>query len=300
MGDNENVCQIQNADELEQLIETPSDKLVAVTFIKKGAPDYRKTIASIEKCAYNHGTSMFAIVDIDKITRCKYTLNIVKIPQIDCYYKSQLMLTMHPINEKEIALLISDCERQIMSGGNKVISQPVQMFNQPNIKQIEQNILNDLRQTNPQIYQYMIQNPAELTRRAMNLMQSNRMMHQQSQYFNPVTQPSHIQPIVPPQNIQSVAQPPSTFQIENMGTMYSRQHAQNNVPMFTIDQLKEMIKVFREMQELGLLNMIMGENTVPKPKPEPTNAKPILLPSGDKIVPLADGTYGIIKNKVFN
>ena len=60
----------------------------------------------------------------------------------------------------------------------------------------------------------------------------------------------------------------------------------NTLLMPTAQQLQQWFQIFQMMQQMGMLNM----NAKPEAPDETT-----ILPSGDKIIPLGNGKYGLIK-----
>jgi len=64
----------------------------------------------------------------------------------------------------------------------------------------------------------------------------------------------------------------------------------NNMP--NGQQIQQMFNIFQMMQQLGILN---NQNITPQNQKDKSDT--IILSNGDKIIPLADGKYGLIKKK---
>lgn len=60
----------------------------------------------------------------------------------------------------------------------------------------------------------------------------------------------------------------------------------------TLQQMQQMFQIFQMMQQMGVLN-----TKEPVKEPEKTPDNIISLPNGDKLIPLADGNYGLIKSQ---
>lgn len=116
------------------------------------------------------------------------------------------------------------------------------------------------------------------------VMKKNNEKNQQQSYYqqqlNQQSRPiergyiSEMQPNVQPV-IQPAVQQPIGISPTSLG-----------MDLPTFQQMQYFFKIFQMMNEMGVLNMsatVKNEN------------KEITLPNGDKLVPLADGNYGLIK-----
>jgi hypothetical protein len=62
-----------------------------------------------------------------------------------------------------------------------------------------------------------------------------------------------------------------------------------NISVPTMQQMQQMFQIFQMMHQMGVLNL----NATPMEKN--SDNEEILLPNGDKLVPLSNGKYGLIK-----
>lgn len=67
---------------------------------------------------------------------------------------------------------------------------------------------------------------------------------------------------------------------------------QNNMP--NAQQIQQMFNIFQMMQQMGILN---NQNILPTNSHKDKIEGEIILKNGDKLIPLADGKYGLIKKK---
>ena len=72
----------------------------------------------------------------------------------------------------------------------------------------------------------------------------------------------------------------------------------SSVVVPTFQQMQQMFQIWETMNQMGILKTTVP----PKPVPSQNNSyvaqtvkEEITLPSGDKIIPLGDGKYGLIK-----
>lgn len=224
---------------------------------------------------------------------------------------------------------------QNMSSMPKQNMQMVGQMPQLNMMQIQQQLLNTAQIQNPQYFQYLMNNPLALqqavqkqyqTLQQQQLLQQQllqQQMMQQSHTMQPtMTMNPMAQTMMPQMNIPSAGQ---TSQLNPGAAMAS---SPNSV-IPTFQQMQQMFQIFQMMQQMGVLNtpgqfgqnspeiisdvnkvsnlnptnVTMGNtihipNTPTTPNTSNISGDPentIVLPNGDKLIPLANGKYGLIK-----
>jgi len=207
-----------------------------------------------------------------------------------------------------------------MPGQINQINQINQMnqMNQINPMQIQQQILNNAQMQNATYFQYLMQNPMVLRNLVQKQIESlqqqqmmaQQMMPQQNQMQQMMaqqmmSQQNQMPNITTPQQIPSLTTTPfGNMPQPNYAT--PQLNSTNNI-LPTFQQMQQMFQIFQMMQQMGILNTQNTQNT-PQPnvsiqnqtesiKPivpaEPDNT--IVLPNGDKVIPLPNGKFGLIK-----
>lgn len=263
----DNFINISEANDLNKIIETIGDKLIILMFFSKTNPECRKIYPSFEKCSYSHTTSYFCVIDIDKFHgKSKYWNNVTNIPRFDFYYAGEMIGSYSASSDKELDNYVRIGEQYVITKTNmrNTINNQGTYPNTYNL-QMQQQILNNAQMQNPGHYQYLMQNPLVL----QNMVQKQ---------MAPPPQPTVIPtPIVQP-SYPMLSQPiPPTID--------------NALP--TLQQMQQMFQIFQMMQQMGVLNTSAPTPIIPTSEPESKNT--IVLPSGDKIIPLGNGKYGLIK-----
>lgn len=305
-----NLNTVNNSDQISKVLEFANDKLVILMFYTKNNSECRKAKAALERNASNHNLSYFCIVDVDNFDGDKSIINnINKFPKFDCYYMNNSFGGFNYVNERDMVNNIRTAEQYVMTQNNMRIQSVHSQFNQqmmptnqqiglnaysnltpqlnqlnqinpmanninPQINplQIQQQILNNLTMQNPVLAQQLLQNPAQL----------QQMVQQAVQQA--------IQQQVVNQTIQQQSQPPPIqTQIQQQPDPIKQ-----NLP--TLQQMQQMFQIWQLMQKMGILNT----------QPEIKSASPttptaqlengvITLPNGDKLYPLQNGQYGLVK-----
>jgi len=89
---------------------------------------------------------------------------------------------------------------------------------------------------------------------------------------------------------------PQMFQPPTMTSsqMMNPQMKSGNMELPTMEQLQYIWKLFQMMQNMNILNMNAQPVTPEQAMPQKIEGE-VVLPSGDKLIPLSDGKYGLIK-----
>jgi hypothetical protein len=316
-----NFNQIANADQLHKIFESTQDKLIVLMFYTKNNPECRKAKSGFDKSAANHMTSIFCFIDVDKFEgESRFVQLNNNMPKFDFYFAGNSIASFSSSNDRDIENGVRSCEQYVMTQNNMKNSgqmNPGQMNNgtglmatmqQINPVAIQQQILNNAMMQNPQLAQQLIQNPAMLQqlvqRQIQQIQQQNQyqqMLQQQqmNSQLNQVNQVNQVNPLLMNNaNLQaqaSIAQLANAINSPSTGT--------NVLP--TIQQMQQMFQIFQMMQQMGILNVpqqlsaattstTTTPQTVPETKPtDPDNT--IVLDNGDKLIPLPNGKYGLVK-----
>ena len=318
----ENFFKITSADELDKIFENGDDKLITLMFFTKHNGECRRALSAFEKSALNHTTSYFCVIDTDKFQeKSRYVSNLNNMPKFECYYAGNTLGSYPTSNEKDIEQIVRSGEQYVMTQNNmknsgmnqnNMMNQmgmmaPMQM-NQMNPMQIQQQILNQAQMTNSQQFQYLMQNPMVLQQMVQ------RQMMQQQQMMQPQQMMQQQIPMMPqmPMTAQipiTANNMPNTTQNSIMNSMAAMAQQQNNNTNNVVPSLQQMqtyFQIFQMMQQMGALNMPLQSpiqnqtisdtainNEITTKEPESEN--PIILPNGDKLIPLPGGKFGLIK-----
>lgn len=298
-----NFERITDVNSLNRVLDNAQDKLVILMFFTKNNPECRKAAIYFEKIANNNPLSYFYIIDIDKFEgECRFVKNINSIPRFDCYHFGNMIGSYTTSNEKEIEQIVKYGQQYVLTHSN--------INNGTQYNQIPTNSIDPLQvqyPTNSQIrnpiyYQYLSQNPL------MQQMAQKQVFQQTS----PQIFPSQISaspmftnmpmntPIYTPANA-SVNSSASTsvntpINIPNLSNSLSSLSSgvpnieSNGLQLPTLQQMYQMFQIFQMMQQMGILNIPSTDNSSQKDDT-------IILPNGDKIIPLSNGKYGLIRNQ---
>ncbi|QGR53877.1 hypothetical protein [Moumouvirus maliensis] len=305
-----NLYRVSNGVELKKVLESGTDKLVVLMFFTKNNSECKRALSYFEKIALNHNITVFCIVDTDKFEGDTTLLNNIKImPSFQAFYMGNNFNQCVTSNEREIETFVVSCEQQVMmqnnmrnngygqnnmnqTGMNNMF--PQQQNINPMI--IKQQILNNAQMTNPMLFQQLIQNP--------NMLQQlvNQQMMQQS--MNTISSIS----TVPQNNILPVTSqiPPQINPLSIPTTQLNSPIVNNSIgddTLSSIQQMKKWFQIFQMMQSCGLLNtsakidqFVDQQISQSTQNNSQSNNGEIILENGDKIVPLGNGKYGLIKN----
>src|ERR1700733_4908869 len=291
-----NLIIFKDADNLNKIFEQMRDKLIIIMLFSKSNPQCRTARNSFEKSAINHITSIFCIVDMDHFEgESKLVSNSFNLPHFSIYYMGNQLGSFNEVEPREIE--IKSGEQYVITQNNlKNISLNQPQMNQPqmnpivnmmqpiNPQQVRQDIINNFMTTNPMMGQQFMNNPTMLNQivqnRVLQLQQQQllqqQMLQQQMQNNIMMNQGMTTQPIqsqISPTQLQ-------TPTITN-----------NSLP--SSEQVQQLFKIFQMMQQMGLMQQ---SNTISENQNQ-SDDKIITLSNGDKLVPLSDGKYGLIKKK---
>ena len=212
-----------------------------------------------------------------------------------------------------------------MGGMNQMGMMGLGQTQQLNALQIQQQILNNAQMQNPLAFQYLMQNSNVLQQMVQKQMmqQQQHMMHPQQQMMQQQQHMMHPQQQIPQQQIamnpminqQQLMTPQSmqmnpilTNSIQTPQPLIQNSQSQmltndsNISDLPTFQQMERMFKLFQMMHKMGALNIPESiETTVGENKTnlldKVENNDTIIFPNGDKLIPLPNGKFGLIKNK---
>ncbi|AYV85281.1 MAG: hypothetical protein Satyrvirus9_7 [Satyrvirus sp.] len=318
----ENFYKITNSRQLNKTIENSKDRLIVIMYYTKNNSDCRKALVSFEKSAHNHTTSIFCVVDVDNFEGdSQYINNINNFPKFECYYLGNSFGSFSTSNEKEIESGIRSGEQYVMTQNNMKNNYATQHLNpnpnpnpmsQINYAQIQQYILNTAQMQNPTQYQYLLKNPTVLQQevnRQMQMLQPQQLqqLQQPQQPQQPQQSPQQfIQPTFPQQQFVQPQIPVIPYTM-SQPVCQNQQDVTSILPTF--QQMQQMFQIFQMMQQMGILNTSNQPvqpvqpvaNSINSTDPGNLNKNilqsenEIILPSGDKIIPLSNGKYGLVK-----
>lgn len=322
----ENFEKVQNSKQLNNVLEAAyaAERLIILVYFTKNIPECRQVYQILENIAREHMLTYFCIIDMDKFEdESKYTSNVSNMPKLDCYYMNNLIGSYPASTVKDIKSIIKYGEQYVMmqinnknnTAQNSHFSVPYQI----NPLQIQQQILTHAKTTNPTQYTYLMQNPAILQQLVQNqiasssqqqqqffntpqnimqnqLIQSTPYMQQQQQMpqYTQIPQQQYAQMINSQQ--QNLVQTPITNNCSNSSNQDI--YFQNGLPTF--QQMQQMFQIFQMMQQMGILNVNTNKNDIISDKStekiQNTDKEDVvILPNGDKIIPLANGKFALVK-----
>ncbi|AEQ60654.1 hypothetical protein [Acanthamoeba castellanii mamavirus] len=310
---------IESDANIKEILTNAQDKLVILMFYSKGNPNSRRLLGHMEKIALNHCLSIFCVINMDKVQeRDSRFFNNVTVPQFDFYYQTNRFATYTNLNtDKDIEQCVRMAEQYVVtqnnSRNNGQNNQSVNMFgsnsqmntmNQINPMLVQQQILNNMQMTNPQMYTYLLQNPMtlnQLTQQQIQQMQQMQKQPMQSGMTNMINMPN-VSNMIGMSNMNSI---PNTIpQIPtNIATNQSSipsipsLSTNNNDPLPTMQQLEKWFKLFQMMSAMGILNT-SATPIIPEQNQNQSNDEyeiEAVLPDGRKIYKLPDGRFGVCK-----
>ncbi len=317
---------VRKSEELSKIFDNAGDKLIVLLFYTKRNGECKRALSAFENSAINHHTSIFCVIDTDNWTgenRIVNISNITNMPKFEAFYQGNSLGTRSTHNEKEIEEMVCSSERYVMTQNNNKnttmtqnnILNPMTMANncqfnpmtqQQQLYNIQQQILNQARMTNPQQFQFYVQNPQMLLQQAQ--LQLNQQMMMPNTMIPNTMIPNTMVPNNMTQNSIPSAQIPLMLPNNNINTSMPQQNSNNNI-IPTFEQMQQMFRIFQMMQQMGALNMPTGQecntisntnitNNIPAPTIKPMESEGVIdLPNGSKLIPLADGRYGLIEKK---
>lgn len=317
----DNLFMISSSNNLQKIFETTQDKLIALMFYTKNVGKCRIAKEAFEKSSKNHITTVFCVIDMDKLEGdSRYTSNVSNMPRFDLYYMDNCLGTLVSSNEKEIEMHIRNGEQYVMTQSNmnnKMNQYGGQYGNnmqQINPMQIQQQILNMAMAQNPVLANQLMQNPQMLQQYVQRQIQQIQMQNQMGASMqNPLGNPMQNSMTTPMQNPMTtpIPTPMQNTLMNQIGNATQNQQMNNALP--TLQQMQQMFQIFQMMQQMGILNTpTTGSNDSNQTgSPNPTlgmkmnpisgstqsteEDKIMELPNGDKLVPLPGGKYGLIK-----
>ena len=331
-----NFIKVADPKQLEKLFETIQDKLIILLFYTKNNQECKRALTHFEKSSLNHTNSYFLVIDIDHFQgECRYTKNIQQTPTIECYHMGNPVGSYLVSNDKDIEQVIQCAERYILSTSNmnnknnSLMNQNAPMNQNTQLQQIQNQIMNNLQMQNPLQARQLMQNPALLQQMAQQqliqqqqMMQQPQMMQQQPQMMQQHQMMPFMQQPNLPNIMQQLPMMPNTntpFSQQAMPTLQQMQQlpmmpTNTNTPfsqqaMPTLQQMQQMFQIFQMMQQMGIINVQAPIQPQSHTQPQhqlssdtntqssPTSTETTILPNGDKLVPLGNGKFGLVKNK---
>lgn len=316
----ENFFKITNGAVLDELFEKNIGKIIILMFYTKHNPECRSMESKFETLSLNNKFTIFCVIDVDKLTTDSvYTKNKSNMPRFDFYFNGNILYSTGTTDIKVLQAAVTQCQQHMMNQNNRNNNNPQNnITNQATIQQISNKILYEASMTDPNTYNYLMQNPEAL--QAMVMQKMSQIPSMQQPYINSTSQQPLIQPMQQPfaqpmqqpftQPIQPIAQPIQPIQqlqqplhpanltksptIENPTSLIPSESA----IALTVQQMQQMFQIFQMMQNMGVLkidgpiNISTSESHVTVDPPGTT-----VLPNGDKIVPMPNGLFGLIKKK---
>jgi hypothetical protein len=307
---------IKDSEKLSKIFDTAGDKLIVLMFFTKRNSECKRALSAFESSATNHNTSIFCVIDTDNWTgesRIVNINNITNMPKFEAFHQGNSLGLYSSYNEKEIEQIIGNFERYVMTHNNNKNNGMAQNnmanssmgmannfqfcpVNAQQLSSVQQQILNQAQMTNPQQYQFFVQNPHMLLQQAQRQIQLNQQMMVPN--MMPTVQPNLVVPQMP-NNMNITTTVPTIPTIPVMPTV-QQNNCNNIIPTF--EQMQQMFRIFQMMQQMGALNISTPTNntTISNEMPQIDTAKKateetIILSNGDKIIPLGDGKYGLVK-----
>lgn len=322
----ENYTTITDGASLNKIFETALDKLIILMFYTKNNPACRIAKSSFEKSAMNHITSIFCVIDVDKFNGESRFINHNNMPCFDCYYMGNKLGNFAASNDQEIEQIIRTAERYVMTqnntknnmnqtqGQNMQMGMGMQSQPQMTALQIQQQIINAAMAQNPAYASQLLSNPMMLQQLVQQQMMRQQMMQQQ------MMQQQMMQNQMMPNQMmmnQMAGQMPNQMsnqmpnqmpnqmanQMANMMSNMAPSMGGDSNVLPTFQQMQRMFQIWQMMQQMGIINSQTANPANPNGQATPTNAIPettdpanvIVLPTGDKLIPLPGKQYGLIK-----
>lgn len=290
---------VRDERNLQAVIESSKDRFVAIMFYTKHDGGCRSARNIFEKIAErNASTSTFAIVDVDNFDRnSKMIQDVMNFPFFKFFYGGSYIGSSSRGDEKSLEAAVASGQQYVMCTMNNrnnmassqmdsgmMMGQQMNGMNpmMTNMQQ-QQQFLNSLQSTNPMLAQQLSQNP-QMLQQYMNQMMQPQMMPQKVPMISmPQTNNSSINPVMMNQLAQSI----------QSGTNSSS----SAIP--TLQQMQQMFQIFIMMQQMGLINVpnVDPKLQVPGTTIQPKESDVITTPDGDRLIPLGNGKYGLLKKE---
>ena len=322
---------IKDGGRLTEALEVVSqDKLVVLFFYTKANPQCKYAAKTYEQLAGIHTLSAFYIVDMDRFDGDPRIFNsITNTPYFEFYYQGNKMDAYVGSESKDLDQKITAIQKHIMiqtnqkhnlnqnfsrqnqSDQNQIAGQTFSQNSQQLYQQIQQNILSTTASQNPALHKQLVQNSQQLHQAVVQQMagagqnQGQPQFNTQPiQYGNQTPQQNSFNNVVSgqfaPQSSIPMQSVPNQFSVpEQLILQQSQSTPQAIIP--TIQQMQYMFQIWETMNQMGILKT----NVQPKPIPADKNSlvaqtvgQEIILPSGDKLIPLGNNKYGLKKRTI--
>ena len=296
-----NFYKILNASSLNKIFDQASDRLIVLMVYSKDNVECRRALAHFEKSASNHLHSVFCLIDIDKFEgNSRYINTMGSLPKFESYFMDDSLGYICTSNPKEI-------ESHIASGENYMMSQlQKNKYNANSVaNQVRQQILNEASFQNPKLYQHYLQNPNALQQAIFDKISHQQYIAPQNpvvsgvqptQYYNPAINQPQMQPPQPQPQMPQMPPQPMQPQIPQQ-TLPLQTLPQISTDIEELNKMQQMFKIFTMLHKIGALNMPDSETPQNVQDNTSKTKDTIILPNGDKLIPLPDGKFGLVKNK---
>jgi hypothetical protein len=283
-----NLLVIKDHTSLNKVFETSQDKLVSVMFFTKNNPQCRMAKQHFERAASNNAISIFCIIDLDNYEGDERLINTTNnSPHFDFYQFGRKIGSYSGSDQKGI-------EESIRAGQQYVMNQA--QIQQTQTRQAQSGPMQGQPQipmqfTNPpMIYQ---QQPMQQQFTGQQY-QPMPMQYPSSQPITGTTQ-SNPQMMGYPQPASGLPRNCESNSQAQGNNPYPDNATQNNIfsSLPTFQQMQQMFQIFQMMQQMGVLNM--NQQITPTMESKTKIEGEEVLPNGDKIIPLGNGKYGLIK-----
>ena len=260
--DANNLNVINNSRELEEVFRTHQEKLISLLMISGHNRDSKMAVHVIKRLSEKHTISIFCIINIDNFKGdSRFVEKNGTVPRLECYYAGNKLAIIYGTQEHEYENAINNAQRMIMGQSTKTRNENPQQQGLSRI-QLQQQFLNQLQNTNPQKYMYLINNQDALQQELDNYI----MMTQQSQqYMAPQTQyvPPQSQQYIAPQTQQYVApQPQYVPQQDNQQNQFAQLMPQNGQQNQFAQLMNQPIPQNGQQNQFAqLLNQSMPQNS---------------------------------------
>jgi thiol-disulfide isomerase/thioredoxin len=276
-----NFIKITDSNQISRIFESHADKLIVLMFFTKNIPDCRRALLLFEKSASNHITSIFCLVDMDRFDGdSRFTNGVTIMPRFDIYYAGNVIGTINTFGETDIENLVRYGEQNLLTSNNNMRNNGSMNMNNPAMNTQMQQILNNLQMQNPMQFQQMMNSNPQFLQQCVQ----KQLQQQQMQAFQ--------QPQMMPQ--MNTFMPQTNPQMGQFNMANNINPVSNSVP--SLEQMQQMFQIFKMLQQMGVLNTQVPVTT-PSSQEDNSAKDIIVLPNGDKLMPLGNGKYGRIKNK---
>lgn len=265
-----------NDSNIKKFIELNYNKLIILFFIKFN--DFSKITSILKSFCNANPVYTYYTIDLNKFEgSSEYIDNIKRTPQFDIYFFNNRLCTSFETEATEINKILANIYNGI---SESYIEQMI------NVDTVKKQILDLAKAQDIPYYEKLLQNPNLL----QSITNSNIFKSHQNQskilkkndqnLYNSVDLTSH--------QLNNNLQPTA------INILNSQSSLLNNELVPTLQQMQYMFKIFKMMQQMGILEIPVKNNTILDSEVDDQN--PILLKNGDKLIKLNDGRYGLIKN----